>query len=75
MVNPEKNKLTLEKLENMHLDELTGGADENFNPSDLIDENDEDDLLYLAEYNLQPDKMLKERQDKADKKKIEEYGL
>ena len=72
-VHPERNKLSLEKLENMQLDDLRG-IDEHFNPNDLIDEDDEDDQFYLAEYNLQSDKMLKDRQDKQDKRKMEEYG-
>jgi len=32
------------------------GIDNEFNPHDLIDDNDEEDNVYLAEYNLQPDK-------------------
>jgi len=32
------------------------GLDDNFNPIDLIEENDEDDNVYLAEYNLQSEK-------------------
>ena len=66
-IHTEKLKLS---LENMQLDGLKG-IDEHFNPNDLIDEDDEDDEFYLAEYNLQSDRILK---DKQDKRKIEEYG-
>ena len=57
-------------IDNMQLDDLKG-VDEHFNPNDLIDEDDEDDEFYLAEYNLHSDKILK---DKQEKRKIDEYG-
>jgi len=63
----------LEKLENLHYEDIKGLGDQ-FNPSDLIDDDDEDDGYYLAEYNLQADKIMKDRAQKQEKQKLEQYG-
>ena len=56
---PEKTKVSIGKLEKMNFDDCKD-LDETFNPHDLIDENDDEDNVYLAEYNLELEKQLKE---------------
>lgn len=70
---PEKNKFSIEKLEKMHYDDVKN-LDENFNPHDLIEENDEEDNIYLAEYNLGHEKQLKEQSKNQEIKRLQEYG-
>lgn len=41
------------------------GVNVAFNPFDLINENDEEDNIYLAEYNLDAD--VQEKKEKTDK--------
>ena len=48
--------------------------DHNFDPNDLIDDNDEEDNIYLAEYDLQKDRKMREEAKNAKNKKIELYG-
>jgi hypothetical protein len=48
-------------------------VDDAFNPKDLIDDNDEEDNMYLAEYKIAEKKRLQE-DIQVDKRKVEEYG-
>src|SRR5690348_1086917 len=67
---PEKNKFSIEKLEKLHYDDVKN-LDENFNPQDLIEENDEEDNIYLAEYNLDLDKQLREHNKNQEVKRLQ----
>ena len=70
-----KNKITWDKLENISYTDLKALNDDNFKPTDLFDDNyDEEDQYYLAEYNLTDDKEKKEKQNLVLKKNIEDYG-
>jgi len=70
-----KNKITWDKLENISYTDLKALNDDNFKPTDLFDDNyDEEDQYYLAEYNLTDDKVKKEKQNLELKKNIEDYG-
>lgn len=70
---PEKTKVSIGKLEKMNFDDCKD-LDETFNPHDLIDENDDEDNVYLAEYNLELEKQLKEHIKNEERKKLEDYG-
>ena len=66
---------TWEKLENISYSDLKALNDDNFKPTDLFDDNEDDeDKYYLAEYNLSNEKAKKEKQNMDLKKSIEEYG-
>ena len=70
-----KNKITWDKLENISYSDLKALNDDNFKPTDLFDDNyDEEDQYYLAEYSLTNDKAQKEKQTLELKKNIEDYG-
>jgi hypothetical protein len=58
----EKSKVTWEKLENLSYHDLKG-MDHDFHPSDLIEENDEEDQLYLAEYDLTDQKSPRKKEE------------
>eukprot|EP01017_Pseudomicrothorax_dubius_P031395 TRINITY_DN4001_c0_g1_i6.p1 TRINITY_DN4001_c0_g1~~TRINITY_DN4001_c0_g1_i6.p1 ORF type:complete len:529 (-),score=240.90 TRINITY_DN4001_c0_g1_i6:80-1633(-) len=68
----EKNKVSWDKLEQLSFHDLKG-LDDDFKPTDLIDDNDEEDMIYLAEFNLHEDR-LKKQATEANTKKIEDYG-
>jgi hypothetical protein len=63
----------MKKLENVSPLEIRG-IDDGFNPHDLIEENDDEDNIYLAEYNIQPDKQKLKQIEAQTKKQFEEYG-
>lgn len=69
--SPIPKKLTMKKVENLQQKEI---KDERFNPYDLIDDNDDDDNMYLAEYNIGHEKQQIRTQHEVDRKKAEEYG-
>jgi len=52
MSMPLPKKLTMKKVEHLQQGEFARIEDK-FNPQDLIDDNDDEDDLYLAEYNIQ----------------------
>jgi len=70
---PEFNKLTLKKIEQLLYGDVKR-VDEDFNPHDLIDENDEEDNQYLGEYNLSVEKKQMRAENEAEKRKLDEYG-
>lgn len=70
---PEKNKISLKKLEKYNYEDVKG-LDENFDPNDLIEENDEEDNVYLAEYNIQQDHAQRELMRNLEQKRLEDYG-
>jgi len=50
-IQDDKKKFTWESLEKMNLNELKGLTNMNFEPEDYIGEEDEEDKLYMREYN------------------------
>jgi len=70
---PDISKMSLKKIENIFYGDIRK-VDEKFNPHDLIDENDEEDNVFLAEYNIQTEKKKIKDKDAAEKRKLEEYG-
>lgn len=70
---PDVSKLTMKKVENIAYGDIRR-VDEAFNPHDLIDENDEEDNMYLAEYNIRAEKKKIKEMDAAEKRKLDEYG-
>ena len=64
----------MKKLRNSQEQDLTHVYDR-FNPHDLIDDNDEDDDMYLAEYNITKEKKraMADR-EYMNRRKIEQYG-
>lgn len=47
-----------------------------FNPTDLFNEDDDDeDRMYLAAYNLEEDRVRKLQESKINKKGQENYGV
>jgi len=52
--------------------DIRGARLTRFNPNDLIEENDDEDNLYLAEYNLKTDKK-KQDKNQENVKKVENY--
>jgi len=67
--------MTLKKIENMNYGDVMR-AEDKFNPHDLIEENDDEDKLYLAEYNIhtvEEKKQIEKRDEEADKR-FENYG-
>jgi hypothetical protein len=69
---PDINKMTMKKVEKFQYADMKR-VDDQFNPKDLIDDNDEEDNMYLAEYKIAEKKRLQE-DIQSDKRKIEEYG-
>ena len=70
-----KNKISWEKLGAISYADFKGFQDDGFKPTDLFDENDDDeDQFYLAEYNLHSEKIAKHQANNEMKKSIEEYG-
>jgi len=58
---PEK-KLTLNQVQKYKQSEIkTIGAEDRFDPRDLIDDNDDEDNIYLAEYSIIPDPKINEQ--------------
>lgn len=49
-----QNKLTWNSLEDMKVNDLRGYLDRNFNPEEIIAQEDDEDQFYLKEYSLQP---------------------
>ena len=47
--------------------------DDKFNPQELIQENDEEDDMYLAEYDIQEKRIVKPESG-TDMKKYDNYG-
>jgi len=74
VTDPEYNKLTLKKIESIAGPD-TKGLDGDFNPHDLIDDNDDEDDIYLAQYSIQPEKLRRQQQEINAKKQLEEYGI
>jgi len=66
-----ETKLTLKEVLKSNYSDIKGARLTRFNPNDLIEENDEEDNLYLAEYKLKNDK--KEEKTQNDTKKNENY--
>ena len=58
----------------MNLNELKGLTNMNFEPEDYIGEEDEEDKLYMREYNLANDAIQRENNRKKMERKIENYG-
>lgn len=73
-LSEEKSKITWKKLENLTYTDLKGIGDEKFRPQDLIVEDDEEDAMYMGEYNIQEEKAKREMASNVEKKKVEEYG-
>lgn len=70
---PKPKKLTMKKVEKYQQGEFVR-LEETFNPNDLIDENDDEDNMYLAEYRLHPEKKERKTPAEVQQKKLEEYG-
>ena len=68
----ETSKLTMKKIGEMKADQLKK-VDAKFDPADLIDENDDEDDIYLAEYSIDADKKPVPRSEEKDAK-FENYG-
>ena len=66
-------KLNLTKVETIQYHDVKK-VSEMFNPHDLIDENDAEDNLYLAEYNIQGERQLIKDRKQNDKKRADQYG-
>jgi hypothetical protein len=73
-LSEDKSKITWKKLENLTYTDLKGIGDEKFKPQDLIVEDDDEDALYMKEYNLQEEKAKRQISDTIQRKKMEEYG-
>lgn len=73
MNSPDQAQFSIDRLEKMRYDDVKN-LDRNFDPRDLIDENDDEDNLYLAEYSLNLDKQLKQHNNLRNKKQFEEPG-
>ena len=58
----------------MNLNELKGLTNMNFEPEDYIGEEDEEDKMYMKEYNLANEAIVRENNRKKLEKKIENYG-
>ena len=67
------NRISWDQLEKISYEDLRAINDD-FKPTELFDENDDEDQMYLAEYNLGPEKVHKEEQTKNLIRSIEDYG-
>ena len=70
MVGGEGSKLTMKKIGEMKTEQLKNAK---FDPADLIDENDDEDDIYLAEYSIDTDKKPLPRSEEKDAK-FDNYG-
>ena len=68
-------KFTWENLERMNINELKGITQVNFDPASLIGAEDDEDKLYMQEYNKigMQHRAVQEKQAK-DRKQFEQYG-
>ena len=73
-VGGEKSKLTWNSLENMRLNDLRGYMDKNFNPGNMIAQEDPEDHLYLNEYGLAKDKKKDSERKERSIRTIKSYG-
>lgn len=71
--------MTLKDVGNSKYSEMKErGFDPKFNPQDLIEENDEEDNYYLAEYNLtvalaKPQQIVPQSQKELPKDDVEQF--
>lgn len=68
-----RHKITWEKLENQSYVDMKD-VDGDFKPTDLIDENDEEDGFYLQGYDLKEDK-TKKKYAEIQAQRVQEYGM
>lgn len=73
-IQDDNKKFTWESLEKMNLNELKGLTNMNFEPEDYIGEEDDEDKMYMKEYNLANEAVVRESKRKNLEKKIENYG-
>lgn len=73
-IKGENKKFTWDSLEKMGLNELKGLTNMNFEPEDFIGEEDEEDKLYMKEYNLANEAIARANERKNAERKIENYG-
>ena len=66
----DRNKVTWDKLDNLSFADIKGMG-EDFKPYEFVDEDDDEDQIYLAEYNLLEEKRLPPVQTS---KKVDNYG-
>jgi len=67
----EGTQLTMKKIGEMKTEQLKK-VDAKFDPADLIDDNDDEDDIYLAEYSIDTDK--KAKYEEKDNTRFENYG-
>jgi len=70
---PDVTKLSLTKVETIHYHDMNK-VNDLFNPHDLIEENDHEDNLYLAEYNIQNEREQIKDMKQNDKRRADQYG-
>ncbi len=70
-----KKKITWEGLEKMNASELKGLANDNFDPASLIGHEDDEDKLYMNEYNSATEfTSVKDTLDPGKSRKLQAYG-
>ena len=68
-------KITWEGLEKMNASELKGLANDNFDPASLIGHEDDEDKLYMNEYNSATEfTSVKDTLDPGKSRKLQAYG-
>ena len=68
-----KKGLSIRKLGEYNYTDIKG-LEEEFDPTELIDENDREDDIYLAEYNIQHDLALQKQKRGAQKARFGDNG-
>lgn len=67
--------MTWQKLQELTSSDMKALIDDGFKPSDLIDEfDDEEDQIYLADYNVVEEKHEKVKEENDRSRAIEDYG-
>ena len=69
----ETSKLTMKKIGEMKTEQLKK-VDAKFDPTDLIDDNDDEDDIYLAEYSIESEKKQQKSDEKEKEARFENYG-